>query len=98
MRRQSIDPDDLRARRMSAAMDLCARALLDRGEDDRQDGALAGRGRARYAGWHSQLGRDILDGRASLDDLARRVAQDAIEPQPVSGRQERLEHLVNSYL
>jgi xylose isomerase len=96
LRRQSIDPDDL-VHGHAAAIDLCARALLI-AEAMQQDGALQAEVESRYAGWHSPLGRDILDGRASLDDLARRVAQDAIEPQPVSGRQERLEHLVNSYL
>ena len=43
-------------------------------------------------------GEAILQGSRSLDDLARDVEQGEIEPQPVSGRQERLEHLVNSYL
>jgi len=96
LRRQSIDPDDL-VHGHAAAIDLCARGLLV-AEAMLEDGALQAEVDARYAGWSSPLGRDILEGRASLDDLARRVAQDTIEPQPLSGRQERLEHLVNSYL
>ena len=34
----------------------------------------------------------------NLDALAREVEADGIEPQPRSAQQERLEHLVNSYL
>jgi xylose isomerase len=34
----------------------------------------------------------------SLEDLARDVEQRCLEPQPRSARQERLEHLVASYL
>jgi xylose isomerase len=96
LRRQSIDPDDL-LHGHAAAMDLCARALLV-AEAMIEDGALQRHVDERYAGWNSALGKDILEGKTSLADLARRVERDTIEPSPVSGRQERLEHLVNSYL
>jgi xylose isomerase len=96
LRRQSIDPDDL-VYGHAAAMDLCARALLV-AEAMVNDGALQRQVQERYAGWESSRGKAILKGKTSLDELARQVERGAIEPQPVSGRQERLEHLVNSYL
>jgi xylose isomerase len=96
LRRQSIDPDDL-VHGHAAAMDLCARALLV-AEAMIEDGALQRQLDERYAGWSGALGKDILAGKTSLAELARRVERDSLEPAPVSGRQERLEHLVNSYL
>jgi len=96
LRRQSIDPVDLIAAH-AGAMDLCARALLV-AEKMIEDGELADRLAARYAGWDEAEGRAILQGKRSLADLARRVEKKGIEPQPVSGRQERLEELVNTYL
>ena len=41
------------------------------------------------------LGTAILDGRESLASLEAKVASGEIDPQPVSGRQELLENLVN---
>ncbi len=96
LRRQSIEPDDLLAAH-AGAMDLCARALLVAAKMI-EDGELARRVEARYARWDDAEGRAILKGRRSLADLARRVEKKQIEPQPVSGRQERLEELVNTYL
>jgi len=96
LRRQSIDPDDL-VWAHATAMDLCAQALLV-AERMLQDGALQRHVQQRYAGWDSEAGRAILNGERSLDDLARDVAQRGLDPRPRSAQQERLEHLVNSYL
>jgi xylose isomerase len=96
LRRQSIDPDDLLAGH-AGAMDLCARALLVAAKM-LEDGALARHVDERYARWDGAEGRAILEGKRSLAELASRVEKKRIEPQPVSGRQERLEALVNSYL
>jgi xylose isomerase len=96
LRRQSIEPDDL-VWAHATAMDLCARALLI-AEKMIVDGALQRHVEARYAGWDSGRGRAILAGSLSLDDLAREVDRYRLEPQPRSARQERLEHLVSSYL
>jgi xylose isomerase len=96
IRRQSIDPDDLLFAH-AEAIDLCARALIvaeKMVKDDRLGEALA----ERYAGWDGKLGRRILRGRKSLAELAAYVDKNTLEPQPRSGRQERLEALVNSYL
>ena len=96
LRRQSIDPDDLIAGH-AGAMDLCARALLV-AEKMITDGALAAHVDERYAGWNGKLGKSILAGKQSLDSLAKLVAATDLEPQPRSGRQERLEQLVGNYV
>lgn len=96
LRRQSIDPDDL-VWAHASAMDLCAQALLV-AERMLQDGALQRHVQQRYAGWDSEAGRAILNGERSLEDLAREVAERGLDPRPRSAQQERLEHLVNSYL
>ena len=96
LRRQSIDPDDLIVAH-AEAMDLCARALLI-AEKMIKDGELEKQLQARYAGWDGKFGREILSGKKSLAQLAAYVEKGDREPQPRSGRQERLEALVNRYL
>ena len=49
----------------------------------------------RYARWDDGLGREILDGTHDLASLATLVESRAIDPKPVSGRQELLENVVN---
>jgi len=95
VRRQSIDAADLFHGHVGA-MDVCARALLI-AEKMLQDGQLESLKAARYAGWDSEEGRAILDGRRSLAELADQVLETHADPQPVSARQEFLENLVNRY-
>ena len=95
LRRQSIDPDDL-VHAHAGAMDLCARALLVAAKMI-EDDALADHLAQRYAGWDGKLGRGIIAGKHSLADLAALVDKTALEPQPHSGHQERLDALVNTY-
>jgi len=52
---------------------------------------------ARYAGWSTASGQDILAGRVSLGQLADSVLQSNTDVAPVSGRQEYLENLVNRF-
>ena len=52
----------------------------------------------RYSGWEGELGRAILDGTASLTELADRVEKGEIDPDPVSGKQELYENVVNDAL
>ena len=52
----------------------------------------------RSAGWNRDLGQQILTGKASLESLADLVQRAELNPQPVSGQQEYLENLVNSYI
>ena len=60
-----------------------------------EEGTLEEIVEARYADWDSELGREIREGKRSLEDLAGLVQAGGIDPQPRSGRQERLENLVN---
>ena len=96
IRRQSVDPVDLFHAHVGA-MDICARALLV-ASNMIEDGALQAAVDARYADWEDDLGRGILGGGLSLEDLSARALEEAFEPTPRSGRQEMLENLVNRYM
>ena len=96
IRRQSLDPDDLFHAHIGA-MDVCARALMA-AADMIQDDLLQAAKDARYAGWRGALGKGILGGALSLADIADKVVVGGIDPQPVSGRQEALENVVNRYV
>ena len=96
VRRQSIDAVDLILSHVGA-MDVLARALLE-AEKLITDGRLAGELERRYKGWQAPLGQDILKGRIDLDGLAEHVLNRNQDVQPVSGRQEYLENLVNRIL
>lgn len=94
IRRQSIDPEDLILGHVGA-MDVCARALKAAAAL-LEDGSLEAQRKARYAGWdtaeaQAMLGSDL----ASIEALVRAKG---INPQPKSGRQERLENLWNRFV
>lgn len=95
VRRQSIDPMDLFHGHIGA-MDVCARALV-LAEQMILDGRLEQALKARYAGWEAAVGQDILAGRVSLGALADQVLAKNADTEPVSGRQEYLENLVNRF-
>ncbi|MEE9374871.1 MAG: xylose isomerase [Rhizobiaceae bacterium] len=96
LRRQSIDPDDLIIAHIGG-MDCCAQGLKAAARMI-EDGALAGFVNARYAGWEEQTASEMLQGEHSLETIAQRVESNSINPTPLSGRQEYLENLVNSYV
>ena len=96
VRRQSIDPQDMFYGHVGA-MDVSARALLI-AEQMLLDGKLAAHIEARYAGWKTPLGQQIMGGSLGLDALADQVLAANRDTAPVSGRQEYLENLLNSYL
>jgi xylose isomerase len=93
LRRQSLARDDLFHAHIGG-MDTLARALLV-AADLVERGTLEDARAQRYAGWSGGLGTSILGGQSSLDTLAAQVGSGEIDPQPVSGRQELLENLVN---
>ncbi|HEY8180587.1 MAG TPA: xylose isomerase, partial [Candidatus Limnocylindria bacterium] len=93
LRRQSMDRVDLFHAHIGG-IDTLARSLLV-ADDMIRHGTLHQAREARCAGWDAGLGREILDGGASLESLAARVAEGGVDPRPVSGRQEYLENLVN---
>lgn len=94
LRRQSLDPEDLILAHVGG-MDVCARglkaaaALLE-------DGRLEAMRTERYADWDSEKGRTIRD--SSLEDLAEWADSRDLRPEPKSGRQERLENVVNQVI
>jgi xylose isomerase len=92
VRRQSFTPEDLVLAHVGGA-DLCARAFLTAAkliEDGRYDALLA----ERYSGWKSADAQAMLAGEISLDEIERRALANAIDPQPRSGKQERIENLL----
>jgi len=93
LRRQSIEPDDLFHAHVGG-MDTLARALL-RAARLIEAGDLERFVAERYANWDGALGRAILAGKRSLDDLERYVLAERVDPRPRSGRQEMLENAVN---
>jgi xylose isomerase len=96
VRRQSIDPQDMFHGHIGG-MDVSARALLI-AEKMILDGRLDAQVDARYAGWRAPFGQQILSGQMGLDQLAAQVLTRKQDRAPVSGRQEQLENLLNSYL
>jgi len=95
VRRQSLDAEDLFHGHIGG-MDVCARALLI-AERMIEDGRLDAAVNARYAGWDAPAAQDLLAGRVALNALADQVLAANHDPQPVSGRQELLENLLNRY-
>ncbi len=93
LRRQSLARDDLFHAHIGG-MDTLARALLV-AADMIQEDELQRLRAERYAGWSDKLGTQILNGELSLDELEQVVEQRGLDPRPSSGRQERLENIVN---
>ena len=63
-------------------------------EDDKLNQWVA----KRYAGWNGELGQQILQGKLSLEQLAKHVQVQQLAPKHQSGHQEMLENLINDYL
>ncbi len=95
VRRGSFDSVDLFHAHVGA-MDTWARALRI-AHRIREDGVLSDFLARRYAGFRSGFGRQVLSGKATLED-AEAFAEKSGEPPLVSGEQERLESLLNDYL
>ena len=93
LRRQSTSRLDLFHAHIGG-IDTLARSLLV-AADMLEQRTLEANREARYAGWDRDLGRGILDGSLSIEELEQRVASGAIDPTPVSGSQELLEGMVN---
>jgi xylose isomerase len=95
VRRQSIEPIDQYEAHIGG-LDTLARAFLSAAALY-ESGDLERVVADRYAGWNGELGQAIHAG-ASLDALAERVHAQGLSPAPRSGRQERLENIVNRYV
>jgi xylose isomerase len=96
VRRQSIDPEDMFYGHIGG-MDVTARALLI-AEKMIHDGRFEKARQDRYAGWNSSFGGDVMAGKMGLDAVAARVLQNNTDTRPVSGCQENLENLLNSFI
>ena len=93
VRRQSTDAKDLFYGHVGA-IDVIAKGLLNAAALI-EDGRLDALKKERYAGWDSDVGQAVSKG--SLADIADLVLSKNINPQPKSGRQERLENLINRF-
>lgn len=94
VRRQSVDAVDLFHGHIGG-IDVVAKGLLNAAaliEDGRLDTLKA----ERYAGWDGEFGRAV-QGRdlAGIADLA---IERNVDPRPRSGRQERIENIVNRFI
>jgi xylose isomerase len=95
LRRQSIDAGDLYEGHIGG-IDSLARAFLSAAALY-ESGTLEGARAARYEGWKKPLGSKILGG-ASLEEVAGLAHSQGLDPKPQSGRQERLENVVNRFV
>lgn len=94
VRRQSLDPEDLILGHVGA-MDVCARALKAAAAL-LEDGGLEANRKARYAGWDKPEAKAMLG--SDLASIEAMVREKGLNPQPKSGRQERLENLWNRFV
>jgi xylose isomerase len=96
LRRPSIDQEDVFYGHIGG-MDTMALAL-EKAASMIQDDVLSTNIAKRYAGWSDDLGKNILNGDYSLEALAQLTVEQDISPIRVSGQQEKLENIVNSYI
>ncbi|WP_136442435.1 xylose isomerase [Pacificoceanicola onchidii] len=94
LRRQSLDAEDLILGH-AGAMDVCARGLKAAAKL-LEDGGLEEARAARYADWDKAENKALMT--SDLESIEARVRAEGINPEPRSGRQERLENLWNRYL
>jgi xylose isomerase len=92
LRRESTNLDDLFIAHIGG-IDTFARALLI-AHDLLEGSSLAADRAARYASFDSGSGRDFEAGHLRLEDLRNHAAAIG-EPAQISGRQERIENLIN---
>jgi xylose isomerase len=95
VRRQSIDTEDLFHAHIGG-MDAFARGL-EIAQAIIDDGRLQNHVDERYEGWTHGFGEKVLAGHKSLADCEDHVLRHG-EPTRKSGRQERLENLINEFV
>lgn len=94
VRRQSIAPEDLLEGHIGG-MDVCARGLKAAAAM-LEDGGLEDALKERYSGWTTPQSQAMLE--SDLESITQRVLDENLSPEPVSGRQERLENYVNRFV
>lgn len=93
VRRQSRDAEDLLYAHIGG-MDVLARALMNAADLIKSE-QLSSFVETRYNGWETGIGKKMLSGTASLDDMTAHILKENTSPEPVSGRQEHLENIVS---
>lgn len=96
VRRQSIDAIDLFYGHVGA-IDVMAQAFI-KATEIIEDGRIDAFKADRYAGWTGPLGEEIHGEGASLESIADLVLERNLNPACRSGRQERLENIVNTII
>ncbi len=96
VRRQSVDAEDLFYGHIGG-VDVIAKALLN-AERIITDGRLDQFRAQRYAGWDGELGQLIHHAGTSLADIADLAVERDLNPKHRSGKQERLENLINRFV
>ena len=96
LRRQSLDPEDLLMAHIGG-MDCCARGLKA-AVAMIEEGTLPGFVDERYRGWSGGEAQKMLSGGYTLSDIEGYVRESNVNPEPVSGRQEYLENVVNRFV
>ena len=94
VRRQSLDPADLILAHVGG-MDTCARAMKSAAAL-LEDGSMEANRAERYAGWDKPANKAMLT--SSLEIIAADVLAKNTNPDPRSGKQERLENLWNRFI
>lgn len=96
VRRQSVDAEDLLHGHIGG-VDVVAAALLN-AERIIADGRIDAFKAQRYAGWDGELGQMIHRDGTSLSDIADHAISANLDPKHKSGKQERLENLINRFV
>ncbi|RJX75672.1 xylose isomerase [Vibrio sinensis] len=96
LRRPSIDIEDFFYGHIGG-MDTMALAL-EKAALMLETDMLAKNVAKRYEAWSGPLGNRIMQGEFNLSTLADHAMTSEIDPQPVSGKQEYLENIVNNYI
>jgi len=78
-------------------VDTVARGLLNAAKLI-EDEVLTSIVKERYAGWSSELGQAMLNGKMTLAEIADGAVADAVAPKAKSGRQELIENIVARYI
>jgi xylose isomerase len=96
VRRQSTDAEDLLHGHIGG-MDICARGIKAAAAMI-EDGTLDGFVDDRYAGWKGDEAQKMLNGEYGLEEISSYVEQADVNPEPISGRQEYLENVINRFV
>jgi xylose isomerase len=95
VRRNSVDAEDMFIAHISG-MDTFARSLIIADKILKESDYLKIR-KIRYDSFDKGKGKDFEKGKLTFDKL-REIAREAGEPANISGKQEKLEQLINMYL